>query len=129
MLPRLPRFCRTYPHIRMDLQSDAAFSRFEEGGPDLGIRYGQGAWPGLTSHHLMDDALFPVASPSLPEVAALRTPAQIAQLPLLTAGLARLVSRRSSARHHLAADAHLQRQHRRTARCRIWLGRGVGAQT
>lgn len=37
-LPRLPRFCRAQPQIRIDLQSDAAFSRFEEGGPDLGIR-------------------------------------------------------------------------------------------
>ncbi|AAM41899.1 LysR family transcriptional regulator [Xanthomonas campestris] len=84
LLPRLPRFCRLHPHIRLDLQSDPAFSRFEEGGPEVGIRYGQGAWPGLTSHHLMDDELFPVASPSLPEVAALQTPAQIAQLPLLS---------------------------------------------
>lgn len=30
LLPRLPRFCRAHPRIRMDLQSDAAFSRFEK---------------------------------------------------------------------------------------------------
>jgi LysR family glycine cleavage system transcriptional activator len=84
LLPRLPRFCQTHPHIRFDIQTDAAFSRFEEGGPELGIRYGQGAWPGLTSQHLMDDELFPVASPALPQLATLHRPEQIAQLPLLS---------------------------------------------
>ncbi|QSQ38761.1 LysR substrate-binding domain-containing protein [Xanthomonas translucens] len=84
LLPRLPRFCQAHPHVRLDIQTDAAFSRFEDGGPDLGIRYGQGEWPGLTSHHLMDDALFPVASPALPQLATLHHPEQIAQLPLLT---------------------------------------------
>ncbi|MBB4125522.1 DNA-binding transcriptional LysR family regulator [Xanthomonas translucens] len=84
LLPRLPRFCQAHPRVRLDIQTDAAFSRFEDGGPDLGIRYGQGAWPGLTSHHLMDDELFPVASPALPQLATLRRPEQIAQLPLLS---------------------------------------------
>jgi DNA-binding transcriptional LysR family regulator len=84
LLPRLPRFCQAHPHVRLDIQTDAAFSRFEDGGPDLGIRYGQGEWPGLISHHLMDDALFPVASPALPQLATLHHPEQIAQLPLLT---------------------------------------------
>ncbi|MBB5883315.1 LysR family transcriptional regulator [Xanthomonas sp. LMG 8992] len=84
LLPRLPRFCQAYPHVRLEIQTDSAFSRFEEGGPELGIRYGQGDWPGLTSHHLMDDELFPVASPALPQLATLRRPEQIAQLPLLT---------------------------------------------
>lgn len=84
LLPRLPRFYAANPHLHLDIQTDAAFSRFEEGGPDLGIRYGQGHWPGLTSHHLMDDELFPVASPALPQLSTLRRPGDIARLPLLT---------------------------------------------
>ncbi len=85
LLPRLPRFLRAHPHVRLDIQTDSAFSRFEDGGPDLGVRYGEGHWPGLTAHHLMDDELFPVASPALPQVAAgLEDAGAIARLPLLT---------------------------------------------
>lgn len=84
LLPRLPRFCQAHPHIRLEVQTDSAFSRFEEGGPDLGIRYGEGAWPGLTAHHLMDEELFPVASPALPQVAGLRGARDVAALTLLT---------------------------------------------
>ena len=39
---------------------------------------------GLTAHHLMDDELFPVASPALPGIEAVKEPRQIAQLPLVT---------------------------------------------
>lgn len=83
LLPRLPRFRRAHPHVRLDIQTDSAFSRFDSGGPELGIRYGLGHWPGLTAHLLMQDELFPVASPALPEAIALRDAAGIATLPLL----------------------------------------------
>ncbi|CCF70228.1 transcriptional regulator, LysR family [Xanthomonas citri pv. punicae str. LMG 859] len=42
--------------------------------------------------------------------------------------MARLVPRSPGPRHHRAADAYLQRQHRRDARRRVWPGRGAGAQ-
>ena len=45
-----------------------ALARFDEAGPDLGIRHGPGHWPGLTAHYLMDDALFPVAAPDMPGI-------------------------------------------------------------
>ncbi|HET6395389.1 MAG TPA: LysR substrate-binding domain-containing protein [Pseudoxanthomonas sp.] len=84
LLPRLPRFCQAHPHVRLDIQTDSAFSRFEEGGPDLGVRYGEGQWPGLHAHHLMDDELFPVASPALVQRARIAGPRDIAGLPLLS---------------------------------------------
>jgi DNA-binding transcriptional LysR family regulator len=84
LLPRLPRFCDAHPHVRLEIQTDSAFSRFEEGGPDLGIRFGEGAWPGLTAHHLMDEELFPVASPALPQIADIHNASDIATLTLLT---------------------------------------------
>ncbi|KAF1698954.1 MULTISPECIES: LysR substrate-binding domain-containing protein [Pseudoxanthomonas] len=84
LLPRLPRFCQAHPHVRLDIQTDSAFSRFEEGGPDLGVRYGEGHWPGLHAHHLMDDELFPVASPALVQRARIAAPRDIAGLPLLS---------------------------------------------
>lgn len=84
LLPRLPRFCAAHPHIRLTLETDVALSRFDGDGPDLGIRHGPGQWPGLSAQHLMDDELFPVASPALAGVAALREPRQIAELPLVS---------------------------------------------
>jgi len=84
LLPRLPGFCAAHPHVRIELDTSQVLARFEEGGPDLAIRYGPGHWPGLAAHHLMDDELFPVASPALPGAAQADAPAQLARLPLVT---------------------------------------------
>jgi LysR family glycine cleavage system transcriptional activator len=84
LLPRLPAFAAAHPRIRITVDTEMALTRFDEGGPDLGIRYGPGHWPGLTSHHLMDDALFPVASPKLPGLANVTEPAHVARLPLIS---------------------------------------------
>ncbi|WNG37693.1 LysR family transcriptional regulator [Archangium violaceum] len=84
LVPRLPRFTAAHPHIRLNFDTEVALTRFEEGGPDLGIRYGQGHWPGLTAHHLMDDALFPAASPTLAGIQGVREAADVAKLPLIS---------------------------------------------
>jgi DNA-binding transcriptional LysR family regulator len=83
LLPRLPRFLARHPRLRLSIDTDAALTRFEAGGHDLAIRHGPGQWPGLTAHHLMDDALFPVASPKLAGVAKVRSAADVAKLPLI----------------------------------------------
>lgn len=83
LLPRLRRFLVQHPGLRVSIETDIALTRFEEGGADLAIRYGPGHWPGLNAHFLMDDELFPVASPDGPGVAAIETPAQIAGMVLL----------------------------------------------
>jgi DNA-binding transcriptional LysR family regulator len=83
LVPRLPAFTAAHPRLRLTVDTEAALTRFDEGGPDLGIRYGPGHWPGLTARHLMDEELFPVASPKLPGLAALTEPAQVARLPLI----------------------------------------------
>jgi len=84
LLPRLPRFCAAHPQIRISIDTGAALTRFDEGGPDLAIRHGPGHWPGLSAHYLMDDELFPVASPALPGIARITEARQIAGLPLLS---------------------------------------------
>lgn len=84
LLPRLPRFCAAYPNIRLNIEASLALTRFDDDGPDLAIRHGPGQWTGLTSHHLMDDELFPVASPALAGVGAVTEPRQIANLPLVS---------------------------------------------
>ncbi|PTL76003.1 LysR substrate-binding domain-containing protein [Vitiosangium sp. GDMCC 1.1324] len=88
LLPRLPGFTAANPHILLHVDTEAALTRFDEGGPDVGIRYGQGHWPGVTTHHLMDDAMFPVASPTLAGIGDVHEAADITKLPLI-ADLAR----------------------------------------
>lgn len=88
LIPRLARFTRAHPDIRLSFDTGIALTRFDEGGPDLGIRHGLGHWPGLTSLHLLDEHLFPVTGPATPGRDAVRNAADIAKLPLL-ADLAR----------------------------------------
>lgn len=82
LMPRLPQFARRHPEIALVFDTNAALARFDDSGPDLGIRHGPGQWPGLSAHRLMDDPLFPVAA-TLPGIEAARTPAGIAHLPLI----------------------------------------------
>lgn len=84
LLPRLPKLTAAHPHLRLHLDTEIALTRFDEGGPDLGIRHGPGHWPGLTAHPLMNDTLFPVAARSLPGVASITEAVQIATLPLIS---------------------------------------------
>lgn len=83
LIPRLPTFTTAYPRVRLSIETGIALTRFDEGGPDLGIRHGAGHWSGLTAHHLMDDALFPVAAPTLAGIAAVTEAAHVARLPLV----------------------------------------------
>lgn len=83
LVPRLPLFHARHPDLRLTIDTATALTRFDDGGPDLGIRHGLGHWPGLTAHYLMDDAQYPVVSPTFPGVDAIRTAADIARLPLI----------------------------------------------
>jgi DNA-binding transcriptional LysR family regulator len=86
LLPRLGAFAAQHPEVRLAIDTEIALTRFDDDGPDLGIRHGPGHWPGLTAHHLMDDALFPLAAPALTR--GVNTAADVARLPLV-ADLAR----------------------------------------
>lgn len=84
LLPRLPDFTRRHPDIRLSLETNIALVRFDDEGPDLAIRHGPGHWPGLAAQFLLDETLFPVASPNLPGLDQVREPADIARLPLIS---------------------------------------------
>src|SRR3546814_13395407 len=81
-LPRLPGFLSAHPDIRISLDTGMSLARFDDGGPDLAIRHGPGHWPGLRARYLMDDALFPVAAPSLRGVDGIANPADLLAFPL-----------------------------------------------
>jgi DNA-binding transcriptional LysR family regulator len=83
LLPRLSRFTARHPKVRLRFETSIALSRFDETGPDLAVRYGVGHWPGLASHHLMDEHLLPVAAPTLPGFSSVKAPADILRLPLV----------------------------------------------
>lgn len=83
MIPRLSGFTADNPAIRLRIDAEIALARFDDSGPDLGIRHGPGQWPGLTAHHLMDEPLFPVAAPTLPGIGNVAGPADVATLPLI----------------------------------------------
>ena len=82
LMPRLPAFADAFPEIRLEFDTGIGLARFDAGGPDLAIRHGPGHWPGLAAQHVMDDALVPLAPPSL--AAGIERPADIARLPLVT---------------------------------------------
>lgn len=81
LIPRLPDFARAHPQIRLNVDTGSALTRFDDSGPDLGIRYGPGRWPGLSSAPLLEDRLFAVAAPT--RARGIRTAEQVLQLPLI----------------------------------------------
>jgi len=64
LMPRLADFAGRYPELELEIQASATLARLDASdGIDAAIRYGGGSWPGMTAVHLMDEVLFPVASP------------------------------------------------------------------
>jgi LysR family glycine cleavage system transcriptional activator len=82
LMPRINRFTSAHPEIGLSIDTDRTLVRFDEGGPDLGIRYGLGQWPGLVARFLMDETLLAAAAPSI--AATVTTPEDVARLPLVT---------------------------------------------
>ncbi len=83
LIPRLPRFFALHPDIHVRIDTEASLTRFDDGGPDLGIRHGPGQWPGIAAQHLMPDWLFPVTSPALRDRLQIREVADMQRMPLI----------------------------------------------
>ncbi|MCK7594235.1 LysR substrate-binding domain-containing protein [Pseudomarimonas salicorniae] len=83
LVPRLAGFRERHPGIRLRIETEAALTRFDDSGPDLGIRHGGGQWPGLQAQLLLDETLFAVASPALIEGQRIATVEQVAAMPLI----------------------------------------------
>ena len=64
LLPRLGDFFLRHPDIEVEVAATQAVVDLKAAGAHLGIRYGDGHWPGVSSELLFDERLFPVASPS-----------------------------------------------------------------
>ena len=64
LLPRLGDFFLRHPDIDVELAATQAVVDLKAAGAHLGIRYGDGQWPGVSSELLFEERLFPVASPA-----------------------------------------------------------------
>jgi len=64
LLPRLGGFFARHPGIDVEVSATQAIVSLDAAGINLGIRYGDGKWPGVTSEKLFEERLFPVASPA-----------------------------------------------------------------
>jgi len=75
LVPRLFRFRQAHADIDVRLSTTDKLADFVSDGIDIAIRYGRGQYPGLESHLLVEEDVFPVCSPALIEAAVpLRTP-------------------------------------------------------
>lgn len=65
LVPRLPRFQQRHPHVDVLISTGSQLVDFDRQEVDLAIRFGRGPWPGVRSHRLLGETIFPVASPAL----------------------------------------------------------------
>lgn len=84
LLPRIHRFQGSHPGIDLRLDTSQRPVDFVAHGIDVGVRYGEGHWPGLVAIKLMDEEVFPVCAPALlARSPGLRAPADIARYTLI----------------------------------------------
>lgn len=83
LLPRLNDFYKRHPGILVHVHSRIGPFDLDQAGMDAAIGVGDGSWPGLVSHRLMDEVLLPVISPALRREHALQSPADLAAHVLL----------------------------------------------
>ncbi len=84
LMVHLPQFQMAFPHIEVRLISTIGLEDFSRPDVDIGIRTGQGNWPGVHSHRLMSEALVPLCSPGLIESGMpLREPRDLANTTLI----------------------------------------------
>lgn len=79
LLQRIETFHLACPDIDVRLDTNLKPVDFVSQGIDIGVRYGRGSWPNLTSEKLMDEQIFPVCSPGwLSKNGPMHRPAQLA---------------------------------------------------
>jgi len=87
LVTRVAAFQDAHPRIEVRITTSTHLVDFGREDVDMAVRYGRGNWPGLRSHWLMAEDIFPVCSPALLKDAAkpLRVPTDLAQHTLLHA--------------------------------------------
>src|SRR5258706_4244834 len=83
MMPRLAEFIERHPDIEVNIRPTMSLTDFTRDEVDMAVRFGPGAWPGLTSLKLYDEKLVPVCSPAFRDGRLPRAPADLLKWPLL----------------------------------------------
>jgi LysR family transcriptional regulator, glycine cleavage system transcriptional activator len=65
LLPRIDSFHSAWPDTDVRLDTNLKPVDFIAQRVDIGVRYGNGNWPGLIADKLMDEEIYPVCSPAL----------------------------------------------------------------
>lgn len=65
LLPRIERFQSAWPDTDLRLDTSLKPVDFLAQRIDIGVRYGEGNWPGLAAEKLMDEEMYPVCTPEL----------------------------------------------------------------
>ena len=81
LVPRLVRFNRLHPAVRLRLEASAAFADLDGDDVDLAIRVGSGEWPGVEAQFLLSQDLFPVAAPAV--AAEIKAPEDLYRAPIV----------------------------------------------
>jgi LysR family glycine cleavage system transcriptional activator len=63
LVPRLASFRAAHPYYRVRLSTSLQVEDFRQSAADIGIRMGQGHWPGVAQQKLFDDDMVMVAAP------------------------------------------------------------------
>lgn len=85
LAPRIVRFIDANPGCEVNIMSSTELVDFARDAVDLCIRWGPGGYAGVRAELLMDDTLFPVASPRVVAGRLPLSPAELAGLPLIRA--------------------------------------------
>ncbi|MDK1389388.1 transcriptional regulator GcvA [Sinorhizobium sp. 8-89] len=83
LLPRIDRFQARCPETDIRLETSLKLVDYKAHGVDIGVRYGDGNWPGLAAEKLMDEEVFPVCSPHFSNLGDLSEPADLARTTLI----------------------------------------------
>lgn len=84
LIPRLGRFQQLFPNIAVQISVDQNVVDLHQSEFDLGIRSGNGDWPGLEAHLLFPNQFTAVCSPDLLRGAQLKEPADILKFPIIS---------------------------------------------
>jgi LysR family transcriptional regulator, glycine cleavage system transcriptional activator len=83
LVSRVAAFQDANPGIEVRITTSTHLVDFQREEVDMAVRYGHGNWPGLRTHWLMAEHIFPVCSPELVNTGPLRTPEDLAHHTLL----------------------------------------------
>jgi len=81
MMPRLWQFWEKHPEITVSLRPDWRILDFRKDGIDVGIRFGNGVWPGVNSEFLTSARYVVAGAPSLVGDRTEFTPADLEAMP------------------------------------------------